>query len=479
MTKTRDLADLGGGFIQAGTGAVQRTVESKLQDVVSVKDFGAVGDGVTDDTVAIQAALNSGATSVTFPKGEYKFTAQLNVPAGTNIRSSGAVLKCAYTQTGTAAAVLFGANCIADSFSVNLDTGFTFRRLVSLGAGVKIDRLSVTSTDQINNRTSTLDGAVKLGADNQIDILYVARFDNSVDGFEANNTSINTVLCESYVRGVHLGQCSRVNISTLKAYTASANATTDPGHNGLLLEQVTNSCFGTVSVSDCGEHAVRIGSGTTAATENVSFDTIQAIRPGQCGFKINDDTYLTKGVSVGSIYTVDCAATTTTGSNEDSVRIERAQDVMIGSVLALRKNKTTSANVGLYLNGVDRVFVGSLQIEAPNEYGVHIEDTRGSDNSSIGIGTLNVYGNAKLPVYINSPTRSIKDIVIHDGYFRDCLSNAANIQIVNTGGTPEPCIFNVKVNVSNWTSPGSVTAANLVSNTAGSGRVYNQCTPHA
>ena len=52
MTKTRDLADLGGGFIQAGTGAQQRTVESKLQDVVSVKDFGAVGD-----PVAIQAAL--------------------------------------------------------------------------------------------------------------------------------------------------------------------------------------------------------------------------------------------------------------------------------------------------------------------------------------------------------------------------------------------------------------------------------------
>jgi hypothetical protein len=27
MTKTRDLADLGGGFIQVGSGAVQRTVE--------------------------------------------------------------------------------------------------------------------------------------------------------------------------------------------------------------------------------------------------------------------------------------------------------------------------------------------------------------------------------------------------------------------------------------------------------------------
>jgi hypothetical protein len=79
MTKTRDLADLGGGFIQAGTGAVQRTVESKLQDVVSVKDFGAVGDGVIDDTVAIQAALNA-SSAVFIPTGTYKISTSLTLP---------------------------------------------------------------------------------------------------------------------------------------------------------------------------------------------------------------------------------------------------------------------------------------------------------------------------------------------------------------------------------------------------------------
>ena len=66
------------GFIQSGTGAVATTVQAKLRESVSVKDFGAVGDGIINDTVAIQLALDSSAKEVFFPEGEYLVSEQGN-----------------------------------------------------------------------------------------------------------------------------------------------------------------------------------------------------------------------------------------------------------------------------------------------------------------------------------------------------------------------------------------------------------------
>lgn len=58
-------------FLQAGSGAVQRTVQSKLRDVVSVKDFGAVGNGIADDTAALNAAFAMTGRTVFIPAGTY------------------------------------------------------------------------------------------------------------------------------------------------------------------------------------------------------------------------------------------------------------------------------------------------------------------------------------------------------------------------------------------------------------------------
>jgi hypothetical protein len=66
-------------YTPAGAGAVTTNVQAKLREIVSVTDYGAVGDGTTDDTTAIQNAIDSGNSSIFFPNGTYKITDSLTI----------------------------------------------------------------------------------------------------------------------------------------------------------------------------------------------------------------------------------------------------------------------------------------------------------------------------------------------------------------------------------------------------------------
>lgn len=72
------------GYLPSGTGAVATTVQAKLRQSVSVKDFGATGDGSTDDAAAVQLALNV-AGNIYFPAGTYSIGTTLNVLSNTQI----------------------------------------------------------------------------------------------------------------------------------------------------------------------------------------------------------------------------------------------------------------------------------------------------------------------------------------------------------------------------------------------------------
>jgi hypothetical protein len=93
------------GYLSTATGAVSRTVEAKLGDTVSVKDFGAVGDGVTDDTAAIQAAIDAAYAAnggeVWLPAGVYKTTSAIYLKRYVTLRGPEAKISAAALYQGT------------------------------------------------------------------------------------------------------------------------------------------------------------------------------------------------------------------------------------------------------------------------------------------------------------------------------------------------------------------------------------------
>jgi hypothetical protein len=71
---------------------VLRSVEAKLDDVVSLNDFGAIGNGVAFETVTIQNAINYASTEkkpLILPEGTFVITGTVYIPSYTELRGAG------------------------------------------------------------------------------------------------------------------------------------------------------------------------------------------------------------------------------------------------------------------------------------------------------------------------------------------------------------------------------------------------------
>lgn len=104
-------------------GATERTVKEKFAEIhISVKDFGAVGDGVAIDTTAIQAAINRvkalGGGVVWFPPGTYLIDQALTLSSANGVSFIGA---------GLASTVIKSSHATANMFTLTTVKSITFQ----------------------------------------------------------------------------------------------------------------------------------------------------------------------------------------------------------------------------------------------------------------------------------------------------------------------------------------------------------------
>lgn len=128
-------------FLQAGTGAVARTGQSKMRDFVSVKDFGAVGDGVADDTAAMNAAATAAGAAkkaLFVPAGVYKMTAPWAIPIKVYVLGESPSLQAGYDPGN---AWQYGAII----FKAHTGNGVTKTGASAYDVGAPLENITVSS----------------------------------------------------------------------------------------------------------------------------------------------------------------------------------------------------------------------------------------------------------------------------------------------------------------------------------------------
>ena len=225
-------------YNEGGTGAVDTNVQAKLQQTVSVKDFGAVGNGITDDTAAIQAAMNA-SYSVYFPSGTYLVTTQL-VPThavdligagreATKINLNVNDFGIKTTVSGRTVAIrdmsLFGNTSLTNNAGVSLfDNG-----------NRALERLAVYNFAQIG--VQIVQSVNPIIRDVQ---LYNCSPSQSYPAIDINPGSTNTV--NGVIENIYIYGCSRGIRLTTAVDILLSNVTIDTCSIGL----ITTSASGTV-----------------------------------------------------------------------------------------------------------------------------------------------------------------------------------------------------------------------------------------
>ena len=421
-------------FTAAGAGAIPRSVQSKERDIVSVKDFGAVGDGVTDDTNAIQNAITAvnanGGGILQLGAGTFLITSTLNMASNVQLVGSGiGVTIIKMDAASTSDNVIFGnglsdvrianlsvdVNGIARSANPNPMTGIriqistnviydtieVYGSLGSLSASAVGAALAQVTRGLIVNSTARDCGSLTRGSDgfycgpNEQTLIQGCIADNCTDtAFVLESCNYSGIVgCTS--KGCRQGgaisvafaaDCFGNFINGLTVYNwSSAVAGGIPiatyGTGKLLFTQISNVTM--IREAGLGP-AIRVynDSVSTATIESISFSNVMVVGAGTQGILVQGKS----GRPTKNVTITGCRIYGSLGGNGIQVE-ENCSDVQVaGCFLAFT---ATTSSVGVYFNNALRASVENCRIQgdgATMTYGVYFDGT--NTNSSVLSSTI-------------------------------------------------------------------------------------------
>lgn len=221
------------GFLQSGVDAVARTLQDKCRDFVSIKDFNIVGDGVADDTLALQAALTACSNGRTLNLENLIFKCTSSIAIYGDVIANGAALMfygttIPYLVTQTTEASLSGF--IIDGLNVTntqgglfVDTDFvqkdTCRYDLTI-QNIKNGNSSQACSGALIYKASSASVNLKSDLDIKLKVISVTATANSIEGDSGGKASGILVSFNGN------GTDCKVNIHDCQVYSVSSGAVT-------------------------------------------------------------------------------------------------------------------------------------------------------------------------------------------------------------------------------------------------------------
>lgn len=309
-------------YKSALSGAIARNIHERLSDYVSVKDFGAIGDGVADDGPAINAAFLA-AKKVFFPVGTYYHTQVINLQDRLTVDLRGAKIKPANTIL-TAAWV---GNNLNDLHVVG---GFF--------EGTGLDNTTG------NGQLITLSNCVRA----KIDGTHLTKSPN--DGIRLVSCSYSSVLNVHAYNNLSIGVQDRDGLSNLIHgcycnYNGDTGTVSNTGGRGILLWRSKKTL-----VSDCytynnTEYGFRNYSQTGDASASYQ-NVVTNLRAGD-NLKIDIYSYNEEG-SMAEIVFNNCTVRRTTQPQGSCVAIQGKNTNYIGGTIKKEGDRLTVPVFSIY-----------------------------------------------------------------------------------------------------------------------------------
>jgi hypothetical protein len=383
-----------------------RTLANRFADVVNVKDFGAVGDGVADDTAAIQAAINSTSPfgSVFFPESTYKISSTITLPSSSGYNG--------LTLFGVGwGSIIKPTSAVSIAFQALGDVVFIeklqFDGVLTTGAAaLRFDGGLNNNTISVSNcYFSTFTTAIILFTDSYT--IKENNFTNCNLSIHCADSAMNATICNNYVLGGNKAilfglitqQAEGVRVFSNTFLCTGASANQIEINAGLEISIFNNI----IDQTGTNGKAIYISGVTGSSISHI---------------KIRDNWLCGGATSAGQCVQVEQGS----GNNTNNIWIE-------GNTFT----STTPATYALTINTVSNYWVLNNHF-----YGTGLTNFTGTPFVVVGSNNGNIFGNknlsTSLPVLENN---TLNKSLISNGLIQATSFNNSGLTWTTGSGSPE------------------------------------------